>query len=112
MDKYEPYPIYFVYSMFKNFGTERLLATSSDPMVSAFAATREDGAVTVMLINLAAEAKEVPLTIAGLDGQIQASAILFDHEHNAEAVDDVSIGAGATVTMTRESMLLLTFPAP
>jgi hypothetical protein len=112
MDKYEPYPIYFVYIMYKNFGTERLLATSSDPMVSVFAAKREDGAITVMLVNRAAEAKEVPLTVEGLSTSLDASAILFDHEHNAEAVDDVTIGADFIVTMTPESMLLLTFPAP
>jgi hypothetical protein len=112
MDKYEAYPIYYVYLMYKNFGTERLLATSSDSMVSLFAAKREDGTVTLMLINRAAEAKDIPLTIAGLETSISASAILFDHEHSAEAVADVTLGQSFTVTMTPESMLLLSFPAP
>lgn len=62
----EPRPTYFVYRMYQQFGDELLFSDSSERYLSVVAATRDDGATTVMVINLD-EAATVPLEIVGVD---------------------------------------------
>ncbi|MCU0475730.1 MAG: hypothetical protein MUC99_06420, partial [Anaerolineae bacterium] len=40
------------YYMYRHFGTELLDASSTTPDVTVYAAQREDGAVTLMVVNL------------------------------------------------------------
>jgi hypothetical protein len=108
MGNYEVKPIYNVYLMYKNFGVQRVAATPDDGMVSVFAAKRDDGALTVMVVNLASEASQIPLTVAGQDGAI-TEAYLFDKEHAAVQVDVPAWTSGTTLNLTPESMLLLVF---
>lgn len=110
MGNYEVKPIYNVYTMFKNFGVQRVFAASDTPMVSVFAATRTDGALTVMIVNLASEVSAIPLTLAGTEG-VPAEAYLFDKEHASVQVDVPEWESGGILELTPESMLLLVFPA-
>lgn len=112
MTNYEVRPIYNVYLMYKSFGQERVYASSDDALVSVFASLREDGALAVMMVNLAAEAKEIPLTIEGLPLPATAEVTLFDAQHAAEPQPALLFSQGAALQLTPESMLLLVFPAP
>ena len=45
-------PTYYVFPLYKNFGSEQVYAASGVTDVDIFAATREDGTLTLMVINL------------------------------------------------------------
>jgi hypothetical protein len=66
----EPRPTYFVYRMYQHFGDELLFSQSDDGLVSVVAAENDEGAVTVMVINLGDEAVRKDLTVVGLDGLV------------------------------------------
>ncbi|MCL4257541.1 MAG: hypothetical protein KJZ53_03310 [Anaerolineales bacterium] len=112
MGNYEVKPIYNVYLMYKEFGQELVYASSDDELVSIFAAEREDGALAVMVNNLAAEAKSIPLTLSGWEYSGEAQVLLFDKEHAATAQPAIQIGAETQLELSPESMLLLIIPAP
>ncbi len=111
MGNYEVKPIYNVYLMFKEFGQERLYASSGEELVSVFASVREDGSLAVMVVNLAAEAQQVPLTISGWSLPTEAQVWLFDKDHAAEAQPALTIDPQTTLELSPESMLLLVLPA-
>jgi hypothetical protein len=108
---YEPRPIYNVYLMYKHFGSEQVFASSADDLVSIFAALRDDGALTVMLVNRASEVRQVPFAITGFDLTAPANVYLFDHEHAAEAIPAVDLSGETELVLSPESMLLLEIPA-
>src|SRR5690606_4314186 len=58
-------PSYYVYQLYQRFGAELLSASSSEPYVSAYAARREDGLVSVIVTTLNDVALEVPVDFAG-----------------------------------------------
>ncbi|MBX3048900.1 MAG: hypothetical protein KIT46_01205 [Anaerolineales bacterium] len=112
LTNYDVRPIYHVYQMYKAFGQERLYASSDDPLVSIFASRRADGALVLMVINLAAEAREMALQIDSLDLPATAEVTLFDKDHPAEALTPLQVSEGIRLQLTPESMLLLVLPAP
>ena len=77
------FPSYYTYQLYKQFGSELVYSSSDDPLVSILAARREDGALTVLLINLSDEQVQKPFLI-GDEGLDQAEIWLFDQTHNAE----------------------------
>jgi len=77
-----PRPTYYVYQVYKNFGEELLYSASDVADVSIYAARRKDGALTLMVINLADSPQRVTLDIVGSAPQT-ASVILLDPTHNA-----------------------------
>jgi hypothetical protein len=111
MGNYEVKPIYNVYLMFKEFGVERVHAASADEPVSVFAARKAGGELTVLIVNRSSEARQAVLSIDGISLPAEASVLLFDEEHPAVALEQMSIANGATLELTPLSMLLLTFPA-
>ncbi|UYN89057.1 MAG: hypothetical protein KIT08_08145 [Anaerolineales bacterium] len=112
MTNYEVRPIYSVYLMYKEFGQELVYASSDEDLVSVFASVREDGALAVMVINLAAEARQVPLTLNGWDYSGQAQALLFDKEQAAVVQPPLQVSNETLLDLSPESMLLLIIPAP
>jgi hypothetical protein len=64
-------------SMYKKFGNELIYSSSDDPDLSIYAARREDGALTVMVINLSLEEKAKAIRI-GDRPEVQGEAWLFD----------------------------------
>jgi Glycosyl hydrolases family 39 len=77
------YPAYYVYQLYKKFGSELVYSSSDDLYLSIYAAQREDGALTVMLINLSLKEKIKAIRI-GDQAQVPAEVWLFDPEHKAE----------------------------
>ena len=81
--------------LYKKFGNELVYSSSDDPDLSIYAARREDGALTVMVINLSLEEKTKAIRI-GDQAQVQAEAWLFDPEHKAENIGAVELFKGIT----------------
>ncbi len=83
--QYDLYPAYFTYQMYRKFGSELVYSSSDDRDISIYAARREDGALTVMVINLSLEERTKTIHF-GDQAKVQAETWLFDPSHNAENV--------------------------
>ncbi len=89
------YPSYYTYQMYKKFGSELISASSNDADLSVYAARRDDGALTIMVINLSLEGKSKALRIAE-QAAVKGEAWLFDPTHSAEAMGNVDLSGIST----------------
>lgn len=91
-------PTFYVFPLYKNFGSQQVYAASGVPDVSIYAARNAEGALTLMVINMADEARQAPLQVAG---QTPASARvwLLDREHNAEDLGSQPLPADGVLTL-------------
>ncbi len=105
-------PSYHVYQLYKQFGSERVYASSDDPNVSLYAARRDDGALTLVVINLASAPAAKRLTLDNLAPEHPAATWLLDAEHAGVQLDDTGLPAGVELQLPAESMLLLVVPGP
>jgi len=106
--RYDVRPVYYTFQMYKMFGTEALLSTASDPTVTVYAARRDDGALTLMVVNLASEPMTKSIAIDGFEPAGDAEVWLFDAEHNAESIGTQAWGESLTVPA--ESITLYVLP--
>lgn len=101
-----PNPSYYVYQMYKQFGTEKLYASSGVADVSIFAAQREDGTLTLMMVNRGPEDATTPLQVDGYEGG-NAELWRFDATHNAENLGAIDWANGDSITLPGQSISLL-----
>jgi hypothetical protein len=92
----EPYPSYYAYQMYKKFGSELIHSSSDNEDISIYAARREDGALTVMLINLAPEEQTMAIRIAD-QASVTAEAWLFDPTHQVENMGTIELSGELTL---------------
>ena len=104
--RYHLRPSYYVYQIYQRFGSELVYASSDDPDLSIYAALRDDGALTLVVVNLGPEAKTKPLVLEGSERAI-SEVWLFDAEHLAEQVDPASMVAGDNITLPAQSISLI-----
>ena len=109
LSRYDARPAYYVYQLYKQFGTELVTSASTDDLVTVTAATREDGTLTLMVVNPAAEARTLPLTITGYTPSGQAEVWLLDKDRKAENTGMQDLSAGS-VTLPAESVTLYIIP--
>jgi hypothetical protein len=102
-------PVYYTFQMYQQFGTEALNTASDFEDVQVYAARREDGALTVMVVNLGLEAATVPLSIRGFTPAAEAEVWLFDPENAAVAVGMQPLGD--TITVNGQSLTLYVIAA-
>jgi hypothetical protein len=89
------FPSYYTYQMYKKFGSELIYSSSDDPDLSIYAARREDGALTVMVVNLSLAEKTKNLRI-GNQKQVQAETWLFDPTHKVEIMGQSDLSSPIT----------------
>jgi hypothetical protein len=109
LSRFEPRPTYYTYQIYQHFGSLLLEAQSSDPDVVVLVAKNGDGALTVLLVNLADNVKTftVQATDPLLQGKLGAppSEIWrLDADHKAEKVTD------AKLTLPKQSVTLYLYP--
>ncbi len=97
-------PSYYVFPLYKNFGSEQVYAASGVADVDIFAARRDDGALTLMVINLSDAEQSIPLQVEGLE-LTEAEVWLLDTTHNAENLGIQPISDGM-VTLPAQSATL------
>jgi alpha-L-arabinofuranosidase len=102
--QFETLPAYYTHQMYNKFGTELVYSSSDDPTVTVYAARREDGSLTVMLINLSSEEQTKPIRI-GDQAEFQADTWLFDPQHKAENTGMTAISG--SITLPAQSLTLL-----
>jgi hypothetical protein len=77
--------------------------------VTVYAALRDDGALTVMVINLGDVEQTVTLEVAG-QTPAEADVWLLDAEHNAANLGKQPWPADGTVTLPAQSVTLYVIP--
>jgi hypothetical protein len=108
--RFEVRPTYYVYQMYQHFGDELLYASSDDPDVSIYAARRQDGTLTLMLINLGPEDKRKPLRLENVTPTGPAEVWLFDADHQAERIGAQAVADGTEITLPGRSISLYVLP--
>ena len=103
----EPRPTYYTYQLYQRFGQDLLFSESDDSHVSVLAAQRDDGATTVMLINMLDEAATKPLKIVGLDTNEASEVWRLEDGIMAENMGPMTVGD--TIELPGWSMTLLVF---
>jgi alpha-L-arabinofuranosidase len=98
-------PTYYVFPLYKNFGSQQVYAASGVEDVDIFASRREDGALTLMVINLSDEKQHIPLQVKGKK-LTEAEVFLLDATHNAENLGTQIIPEDGVVTLPAQSALL------
>lgn len=101
--QYDVYPTYYTYQLYKKFGDELVYSSSDNPDLSIYAAKREDGTLTIMVVNLTLEEQVKAIRIEG-QAQVQAEAWVLDEVHKAENVGAVELSS--TVTLSPQSVTL------
>ncbi len=105
--RYDARPTYYVYQLYKQFGDTLVQATSADPDVSITAATKPDGTLTLMIVNLAAESRTAMLQTIGFTTTQSAAVWRLDADHKAERVGSQS--TQDALTLPPQSVSLYTF---
>lgn len=98
-------PTFYVFPLYKNFGSEQVFAASGVADVDIFAAKRKDGALTLMVINLSDSEQRIPLQVAGRT-VTQAETWLLDINHNAENLGEQPLPADGILTLPAQSATL------
>ena len=106
--KYDVRPSYYVYQLYQRFGTELLHSESNVEYLSVYAALRDDGTLTLIVVNLADDAQTAPLEIVDYDITTPAQVWRLDAEHNAEQLDDEDL-SGGEITVPGQSATLFVF---
>jgi len=101
----EMYPSYYTYQMYKMFGNKLIYSSSDDPDLTIYAAQRDDGALTIMVINLSLEDKSEALRIADRT-PVSADTWLFDPTHSAEHIGPIDISAAGTFPAQSISLII------
>lgn len=105
-DHYDPRPVYYVYLLYKQFGDELVFASSDDKDVSVYGARRDDGTLTLVLLNLSEQEQTKPIHFAGDAKFGKAEIYLFDAKHKAEKSGTLEIQNGMLLTLPPSSMSL------
>lgn len=98
-------PTYYIFPLYKNFGNNQVYAASGVEYVDIFAATREDGTLTLMVVNLTDVEQNIPLQVKGKKLK-EAEIWLFDINHNAENLGVQAFTEDGTVTLPAQSVTL------
>ncbi|GAB4580446.1 MAG: hypothetical protein Fur0022_31870 [Anaerolineales bacterium] len=98
-------PTYYVFPLYKNFGSEQVYAASGVADVDIFASKREDGALTLMVINLSDVEQTLPLQVKGVE-LTEAEVWRLDVAHNAENLGGQAFSPDGMVTLPAQSATL------
>ncbi len=105
MATYNVRPTYYVYQFYQRFGQQMVEAQSDLEDISVYAAQRNDGALTVIAINLSDEARTVNFNIEGVSINALEERWLFDLEHpEAILVDAEDILNGEATLLPPQSI--------
>lgn len=98
-------PTFYVFPLYKNFGSEQVYAASGVTDVDIFASKREDGTLTLMVINLSDTEQNIPLQVKG-EKLTEAEVWLLDVTHNAENLGVQAFPSDGNVTLPAQSAVL------
>jgi hypothetical protein len=97
MGRYEMNPPYYTYQLYSHFGNQHVHSESTVPDVRIYAARRDDGALTLMVINLGMEEVSTALELSGFTPSGEAEVWQLAPDVLGEQVEPVDISAGITI---------------
>jgi hypothetical protein len=101
--RYEPRPTYYTYQLYKQFGKMLLESQSSDSDLVVLSAKKENGTLTLLVVNLADNAKTFTLESTGQKIGTPTEVWRLDADHKAEKISDSSY------TVPKQSVTLYVF---
>lgn len=110
LGSYDVRPTAYTYYMYRHFGTELLDAISTTPDVTIYAAKRDDGTLTLMVINLAPDEMSSTLSLVDFVAGGDAEIWRYDTDHKVEQIDSEAITDGSTITVPGQSMTVYVIP--
>lgn len=111
LGRYEVRPVYYAYQLYSQFGTQ-VVNAAHDGDVRVYAALREDGALTVILINWAETHSSVTLDISGFEPtSTDAEITAYDATMDGLAISTAAIAPDTTLILTPLSINLIVIPA-
>lgn len=111
IDRYSVRPTYYVYQLYQQFGSELVFSESPDNDVTIYAALREDGTLTLVIINLSDVEQQRQIQLENFTPGGVAQVWRFDAEHEAEPLDDMTVSEADIVTFPGQSITLYVVPA-
>ncbi len=102
---YDVRPTYYTVQLYSRFGSQVVMTASDVPDVNIYAALRDDGALTIMIVNLSAETATIPLKIMGFDPADEAEVWRLDAEHKGERLGMQPLGS--QISVPRDSLTLM-----
>ena len=82
------------------FGQELVYTSSGDPDVSVTGALRDDGKLTLVVVNLGPDQKSMPLELAGFSPSSPAEIRRLDKDHKAEQIEAETLADGSAVSLS------------
>ncbi|HEX2622007.1 MAG TPA: hypothetical protein VHL11_17745, partial [Phototrophicaceae bacterium] len=110
IDRYSVRPTYYTYQLYKQFGTQLVEASSTDDLVTIYAATREDGTLTLIVVNLSDDQADRTLDLTNFTPSGAAEVWRLDADHNAEMLESADITNGSSLTLPAQSITLYVIP--
>ncbi|MCK6578679.1 MAG: hypothetical protein L6Q98_11295 [Anaerolineae bacterium] len=110
ISRYEVRPTYYVYPLYRRLGSALIASESPDPDVTITAALRDDGALTLIVVNRAPDARAYPLALTGFTPAGDAQVWRLDAEHNAAPVAPVVVADGSVLELPAQSVTLYILP--
>jgi alpha-L-arabinofuranosidase len=96
--------------MYRRFGQELVESITDKELVSIYAAKRNDGALTLMVINRSDEEQTLPVQLHGFTPSGEAQVYRLDESHNAVQIEPQLITDGSKITLPPYSMTLYALP--
>ncbi|GAB4518094.1 MAG: hypothetical protein OHK0046_25430 [Anaerolineae bacterium] len=110
LEVYNVRPTYYTYQIYQRFGTTLVESESPDDDVRVYAALREDGALTLVIVNMLLEEQTRTLNLNGFDAGGAADYWLLDPEHNAAEMEPVELRDGVVLALPAQSVSLFILP--
>ena len=104
LSKFDVRPAYYVHPMYGKLGSTLLSTQSHASAVTVTAALRDDGALTLLIVNRGPDSQTVGLSLGGYTPSAEAEVWRFDASHNAEQIATEPIKDGSALTLPGQSI--------
>ena len=102
---YDIRPTYYTFLMYKHFGLQQVYASSGVLDVNVYASRRDDGSLSIIVVNLLDTKQNIRLHFEG-EVPAEARVWLLDSTHNAEEIGQQSMPEDGIVTLPAQSVTL------
>jgi hypothetical protein len=99
-------PSYYTFQLYHQLGKQLLSAQSSDPDLTITAALRDDGTLTLMVVNATQDAKTPTIALTGLTATDQTELWRLDAEHQGQKVGTTKELSDGTLSIPALSVSL------
>jgi hypothetical protein len=112
LTRYEPRTAYYVFQLYKRFGTTQRAVKHTDNELVVTAAQRADGKLTVMVVNLGDQGKQLALSVNGKPLSSAEEVWRLDDTLRAESPTGSALTNALQLSVPRHSVTLYVFVAP